>query len=61
MTSPGEFFSQGWTDLETLAAEQGVSPVDSLDELRGDFWPEDEAVDHFIAVIRGWRSEGGRA
>ena len=44
---------------ETLAAEQGVSPVTDFDELLGDFWPEDERVEDFIATLREWRRESG--
>jgi hypothetical protein len=34
--------------IEELAAEQGVRPVESIDDLRGDFWPEDECIDEFL-------------
>ncbi len=44
------------TDLKTLAAEQGVQPTFDLTRLRGDFWPEDEEVDEFIAQVRRWRT-----
>lgn len=42
-----------------LAEEQGVKPIRDIDELRGDFWPEDEDPDEFIETIRRWRTEGG--
>jgi hypothetical protein len=45
-------------DLEQLAREQGVSPV-KFDDLKGDFWPEDEDPDEFINALRRWRSEDG--
>jgi hypothetical protein len=45
--------------VEELAAQQGVSPVTSLDDLRADFWPEEDSVEDFAATIRRWRSEGG--
>lgn len=44
-------------DLETLAAQQGVTPVCDTAVLPGDFWPEDENVDDFVAAIRAWRHE----
>lgn len=50
------FFDQK-LDLQTLATEQGVSPVHRFDDLFGDFWPEDETVDEFIAAVREWRRE----
>ena len=42
-------------ELEALLAAQGVRPITSIAELRGDFWPEDEAPDEFLATIRAWR------
>jgi hypothetical protein len=41
-----------------LAAEQGVKPVEDVDTLYGDFWPEDEQVDDFIAATKTWDQEG---
>ena len=55
------FFAQPPKDLATLAAEQGVRPVTDFDGLLGDFWPEQESADEFIAAVREWRREGGRA
>jgi hypothetical protein len=46
-------------DLDILAAQQGVPPVSDFDTLLGDFWPEEESADEFIATIREWRYEGG--
>ncbi len=45
-------------DLQQLMAEQGVKPVERLEDLLGDFWPEDESIDDFIAAVRRWRREG---
>jgi hypothetical protein len=42
-------------ELEALLAAQGVGPTSSIAELRGDFWPEDEDPDEFLATIRAWR------
>jgi len=47
--------SEARGEIEQLAAQQGVMPVTDLDELRGDFWPEDEAVDDFINATRKQR------
>ena len=44
-------------DLEQLAAEQGVTAIADFDSLLGDFWPEDESADDFIAQVRSWRRE----
>jgi hypothetical protein len=35
----------------------GCEPVQRLDDLWGDFWPEDESVDDFISAVRCWRRE----
>jgi hypothetical protein len=43
--------------LAALAAEQGVRPIQDIDELGGDFWPEDESMDEFLATLREWREE----
>jgi hypothetical protein len=47
----------GHVSVAELAAAQGVEPVESLDELWGDFWPEEETVDDFIEAIYQWRRE----
>jgi hypothetical protein len=41
-----------------LAAEQGVKPLQGIAELRGDFWPEDERTDDFLAWLRDVRRDG---
>ncbi len=53
-------FFRGQPGLDTLAREQGVRVNATFDELKGDFWPDGEPVDEFIATIRHWRREGGR-
>lgn len=54
----GTSFFDSKTDLEALAAQQRVSTVSDFDSLLGDFWPEEESADQFIATIREWRREG---
>lgn len=44
-----------------LAQAQGVLPLSSFDDLLGNFWPEDESVDEFIAEIRELRRQDGYA
>jgi len=44
--------------IEELAAQQGVKPIENPDDLRGDFWPEDESADEFLAALEEWRREG---
>jgi hypothetical protein len=43
--------------VEQLVAEQGTRPLE-FEEMLGDFWPEEESVDDFLAAWRTWRSEG---
>jgi hypothetical protein len=45
-------------DLEVLAREQGVSAVENPEDLYGDFWPDDESVDDFLAARKRWREQG---
>ncbi|HEX8073229.1 MAG TPA: hypothetical protein VF546_25005 [Pyrinomonadaceae bacterium] len=40
-----------------LARQQGVKPIRSIEELQGDFWPEDESIDDFLAWLRATRRE----
>lgn len=61
IVSGREFVSAPRMDWRSLANEQGVRPLGNLRHVIGDFWPEDESVDDFIAAVREWRSEGGRA
>jgi len=44
-------------DLDALAERQGVKVCNSLNELKGDFWPEDEDIDEFVSTVRQWRRE----
>jgi hypothetical protein len=44
--------------LEQLVAEQGVTPVQDIDELVGEFWPDDEDPDEFITWLREQRRQG---
>ena len=52
---------EAWQQLVQWVAEQEAigrqipSPVEKLEDLWGDFWPEDEQTDDFIAAIRQWR------
>ncbi len=48
-------------DLRALAIAQGIGPITNFDDLLGDFWPEDETADQFVAAVREWRRDGGHA
>lgn len=48
-------------DLEQLAAEQGVRPIERLEEVLGqgaDLWRDDAALESFLAVLREHRRKG---
>lgn len=38
-----------------LAKRQGVKRISNIAELQGDFWPEEESVDEFLAWVREMR------
>lgn len=37
--------------------QPSLQPLQRLEDLWGDFWPEGESVDDFIAAVRTWRQE----
>jgi hypothetical protein len=41
--------------LEDLIAQQAKEPVSDPKALLGDFWPEDEPVEEFLAALHEWR------
>jgi hypothetical protein len=45
-------------DVDELARAQGVKPVTRLEDLMGNFWPEDESIDEFIEWLRESRRDG---
>lgn len=62
LTVSGEaFFMASPLGRVPLASEQVAHPITDFDRLLGDFWPEDESADEFIAAVRQWRREGGVA
>jgi hypothetical protein len=44
--------------FDELAAQQGVAPVEDLEELLGRPSPDDESAEEFAARLREWRREG---
>jgi hypothetical protein len=40
-----------------LAKKQGVKPIRSIEDLQGDFWPEEESVDEFLYWVRAMRQQ----
>lgn len=38
-----------------LAKQQGVKPVQKIEDLRGNFWPEEDSIDEFLAWVSALR------
>lgn len=38
-----------------LARQQGVEPIRSIEDLRGDFWPEEDSTEEFLSWLRDLR------
>ena len=38
-----------------LARQQGVKPIRRIEDLRGDFWPEEDSIDEFLAWVSALR------
>jgi phage protein U len=47
--------ARGHRTVDQLAAEQGTGPIEDSALLRGDFWPEEDGADEFLAAIDQWR------
>lgn len=56
-----ETMPEGPQDLGALAANQRAPRAVHFEDLLGDFWPEDESADEFIATLRSWRREDSQA
>jgi len=41
--------------LEDLILQQGKTPIKNPGVLHGDFWPEDEPIEEFLAALHEWR------
>jgi hypothetical protein len=59
--SAQEFFIAPRKTIGQIAAEQGIRPIEDIDELADDCWPQDESVEVMAETIRRWRREGGYA
>ena len=41
--------------LNEMIAQQGKGPINDPRILLGDFWPEDEPIEHFLEALHEWR------
>jgi len=42
--------------VDELIAQQAKGPMGDPTTLLGDFWPEDEPVEEFLAALHEWRA-----
>ena len=49
------YSAAGHPSFEQLMAEQGAGPVTDVSLLHGDFWPEEESIEEFLATLHEWR------
>lgn len=52
-----EYRKQAHARAWELARRQGVKPIRSIEDLQGDFWPEEESVDEFLDWVRDMRQQ----
>jgi len=53
--APVPYASSGHPSVEQLMAQQGTGPITDVSMLHGDFWPEEETIEEFLATLREWR------
>jgi hypothetical protein len=46
--------------LDEIIAQQGKGPITDLSVLHGDFWPEEESIEEFLAALHEWRGHTKR-
>jgi len=50
-----KYVSAGHPSIEELKQALGTISTSNPHELLGDFWPEEENIDDFLAALREWR------
>jgi hypothetical protein len=50
-----KYASAGHPSIRELKLAQRTMPTSDPRELIGDFWPEEENIDDFLAALREWR------
>jgi hypothetical protein len=48
---------EGHPTVDELIADQRVAFPRDPHDLLGDFWPEEESIDDFLAALREWRGD----
>lgn len=49
------YSATGHPSFTQLMAEQGTGPITDISVLHGDFWPEEESIEEFLATLYEWR------
>ena len=49
------YSAEGHPSVEQLMAEQGTGSITDVRLLHGDFWPEEESIEDFLAALHEWR------
>lgn len=49
------YSAEGHPSIQQLMAEQGTGPITDVSVLHGDFWPEEESIEEFLATLHEWR------
>jgi hypothetical protein len=55
MSLSEKYVRAGHPTVDELIADQRVAFPRDPNELLGDFWPEEEHIDDFLAALREWR------
>jgi hypothetical protein len=50
-----KYSSSGHPSIDELKQAQGTVQTADPRELLGDFWPEEENIEDFLAALREWR------
>lgn len=48
----------GHRTVDQLATEQGTGPIEEIELLCGDFWPEEDSAEELVAAVDRWRADG---
>jgi hypothetical protein len=55
MSLTEKYTREGHPTVDELIADQGVAFPRDPNELLGDFWPQDESINDFLAALHEWR------
>ena len=55
MSLAEKYMREGHPTVDELMADERVAFPRDPQDLLGDFWPEEESIDDFLAALREWR------